>query len=71
MSEQNKAAAVAFYRKALIERNVETASRLYAGPYYRQHNPPVEDGEDEFLGPRNRCSCPCLFDDGEAARPDC
>jgi predicted SnoaL-like aldol condensation-catalyzing enzyme len=46
MSEENKKVAVAFYQKALNERDVQTAFRLYAGKYYKQHNPLVEDGEE-------------------------
>jgi predicted SnoaL-like aldol condensation-catalyzing enzyme len=44
MSETNKDIAVAFYKKALFEGQVEDAFRLYAGPTYRQHNPLIEDG---------------------------
>ena len=39
MSEENKKVAMAFYEKALNDRDVETAFRLYAGKHYRQHNP--------------------------------
>jgi predicted SnoaL-like aldol condensation-catalyzing enzyme len=46
MSEANKTAVVAFYKRALIEGDVENAFRLYAGPTYRQHNPLIEDGMD-------------------------
>jgi predicted SnoaL-like aldol condensation-catalyzing enzyme len=46
MSEENKKIVLAFYEKALNERDVETAFRLYAGKHYRQHNPLVEDGEE-------------------------
>lgn len=45
MSEKNKETVVAFYQKALNERDVATAFRQYAGAYYRQHNPLVEDGQ--------------------------
>jgi predicted SnoaL-like aldol condensation-catalyzing enzyme len=44
MSEANKSNTVAFYRKALLEGEVEGAFRLYAGSSYRQHNPLIEDG---------------------------
>ncbi len=44
MSETNKDIAVAFYKKALFEGQVEEAFRLYAVPNYRQHNPLIEDG---------------------------
>jgi predicted SnoaL-like aldol condensation-catalyzing enzyme len=44
MSEENKKIAVAFCQKALNDRDVETAFRLYAGKSYKQHNPLVEDG---------------------------
>jgi predicted SnoaL-like aldol condensation-catalyzing enzyme len=46
MSEENKKVVIAFYEKALNDRDVETAFRLYGGKYYRQHNPLVEDGEE-------------------------
>jgi predicted SnoaL-like aldol condensation-catalyzing enzyme len=46
MSEKNKAAVVAFYQKALNDKDVETAFRQYAGEGYKQHNPLVEDGEE-------------------------
>ncbi len=46
MSEENKKVAMAFYEKALNDRDVETAFRLYAGKHYRQHNPLVEDGQE-------------------------
>jgi predicted SnoaL-like aldol condensation-catalyzing enzyme len=45
MSEANKAAVVAFYKKALMEGDVEAAFSLYAGSTYRQHNPLIEDGK--------------------------
>jgi predicted SnoaL-like aldol condensation-catalyzing enzyme len=44
MSESNKDTAVAFYKKALFEGQVEDAFRLYASAPYRQHNPLIEDG---------------------------
>jgi predicted SnoaL-like aldol condensation-catalyzing enzyme len=44
MSETNKDIAVAFYKKALLEGQVEDAFRLYAVPTYCQHNPLIEDG---------------------------
>ncbi len=34
MSEQNKKTAIAFYEKALNDRDVETAFRLYGGKRY-------------------------------------
>jgi predicted SnoaL-like aldol condensation-catalyzing enzyme len=46
MSEENKKVVLAFYEKALNERDVATAFRLYAGKSYKQHNPLVEDGEE-------------------------
>src|SRR5882762_3146703 len=49
MSEENKKAAIAFYEKALNDRDVETAFRLYAGEYYRQHNPLVNDNHDVIV----------------------
>ena len=44
MSQTNKDIAVALYKKALFEGQVEEAFRLYAGATYRQHNPLIEDG---------------------------
>jgi predicted SnoaL-like aldol condensation-catalyzing enzyme len=44
MSEANKTTVLGFYKKALLERDVENAFKLYGGPTYRQHNPHVEDG---------------------------
>ena len=44
MSENNKANAIAFYTRALLEGHVEEAFRTYAGASYRQHNPLIEDG---------------------------
>jgi predicted SnoaL-like aldol condensation-catalyzing enzyme len=43
-SEANKNLALAFYKQALLEGDVENAFRTYAGPNYRQHNPLIEDG---------------------------
>jgi predicted SnoaL-like aldol condensation-catalyzing enzyme len=45
MSEENKKVVIAFYEKALNDRDPATAFRLYGGKYYRQHNPLIEDGE--------------------------
>jgi predicted SnoaL-like aldol condensation-catalyzing enzyme len=45
MSEENKKVVIAFYEKALNDRDPETAFRLYGAEYYRQHNPLIEDGE--------------------------
>jgi predicted SnoaL-like aldol condensation-catalyzing enzyme len=44
MSETNKANTLAFYKKALLDGDVEDAFRLYAGASYRQHNPLISDG---------------------------
>jgi predicted SnoaL-like aldol condensation-catalyzing enzyme len=44
--EENKKIVLAFYQKALNERDVEKAWQLYAGKFYRQHNPLVEDGKE-------------------------
>ena len=49
MSEENKKVAIAFYEKALNDRDVETAFRLYAGEYYRQHNPLVKGNHDVIV----------------------
>ena len=48
MSQENKKVAIAFYEKALNDRDVETAFGLYAGKHYRQHNPLVETAKREF-----------------------
>jgi predicted SnoaL-like aldol condensation-catalyzing enzyme len=44
--EENKRIVQAFYQMVLNDRDVDTAFRLYAGNYYRQHNPLVEDGKE-------------------------
>jgi predicted SnoaL-like aldol condensation-catalyzing enzyme len=46
MLEENKKRVVAFYEKALKERDAESALRLYTGNSYRQHNPLIEDGKE-------------------------
>ncbi len=46
MSDQNKATTIALYTKALLEGDVDEAFRAHGGPFYRQHNPLIEDGED-------------------------
>jgi predicted SnoaL-like aldol condensation-catalyzing enzyme len=46
MSDQNKTTTIAFYTKALLEGDVDEAFRAYGGPFYRQHNPLIEDGLD-------------------------
>jgi predicted SnoaL-like aldol condensation-catalyzing enzyme len=46
--ENKKKVVLDFFRTAFIERDPETAIRLYAGDYYRQHNPGVPDGKDAF-----------------------
>ena len=43
MFEMNKAATVAFHKKAVFEGDVENGFRLYAGAPYRQHNPIIGD----------------------------
>jgi predicted SnoaL-like aldol condensation-catalyzing enzyme len=53
ISESNEANTVAFYKKALLEGDVENAFQIYAGDTYRQHNPLIEDGMDgvrKFVG---------------------
>jgi predicted SnoaL-like aldol condensation-catalyzing enzyme len=76
MSEANKAAVVAFYKRVLMEGDVEGAFRLYAGPpsTYRQHNPLIEDGMDglrKFVAwimanhPDARCEIKRVFADGD------
>jgi predicted SnoaL-like aldol condensation-catalyzing enzyme len=44
--EENKRIVQAFYQMVLNDRDVDTAFRLYAGSYCRQHNPLVEDGKE-------------------------
>jgi len=44
--DENKRIVLAFYQMVLNDRDVETAFQLYAGKYYRQHNPLVEDGKE-------------------------
>lgn len=72
--EENKKTAVAFYLKALNDRDVETAFRLYAGKYYKQHNPLVEDGQEgvrkfaAWIGenhPKARAEIKRVFAEGE------
>src|SRR5260370_17734133 len=63
MSETNKDIAVAFYKKALFEGQVEEAFRLYAVPTYRQHNPLIEDGMEGL-----RKFVPCLRSNHRDAR---
>ena len=74
MSETNKDIAVAFYKKALFEGQVEDAFRLYAVPTYRQHNPLIEDGMEglrKFVTwimsnhPDARCEIKRVFADGD------
>lgn len=45
--EENKKTVVAFYEKAINDKNFEAAS-VYLGPYYIQHNPNAEDGIEGF-----------------------
>jgi predicted SnoaL-like aldol condensation-catalyzing enzyme len=74
MSETNKDIAVAFYKRALFEGQVEDAFRLYAGVPYRQHNPLIEDGMEgvkKFVAwvmanhPDARCEIKRVFADGD------
>lgn len=76
MSEANKAAVVAFYKRVLLEGDVEGAFRIYAGPAatYRQHNPLIEDGMDglrKFVAwiaanqPDAGCEIKRVFADGD------
>jgi predicted SnoaL-like aldol condensation-catalyzing enzyme len=44
MFEMNKANTVAFHKRPVFEGDVETAFRMYAGAFYRQHGPLIEDG---------------------------
>ncbi len=74
MPETNKDIAVALYKKALFEGQVEEAFRLYAGPTYRQHNPLIEDGVEgvkKFAAwvmtnhPDAHCEIKRVFADGD------
>ena len=70
MSETNKDIAVAFYKKALFEGQVEEAFRLYAVPTYRQHNPLIEDGMEGLRKIVSwltdaRCEIKRVFADGD------
>ncbi len=74
MSETNKDIAVALYKKALFEGQVEEAFRLYAGVPYRQHNPLIEDGVEgvkKFAAwvmanhPDAHCEIKRVFADGD------
>jgi predicted SnoaL-like aldol condensation-catalyzing enzyme len=49
-TEQNKENVRAFYDLAFNQKQPEEAVKLYAGPYYRQHNPNAGDGTDPFIG---------------------
>ena len=40
--EKNKELVVAFYERALNDRNLDVVAE-YLAPYYRQHNPTIED----------------------------
>ena len=42
--ESNKRAAVDFYDMIFNQNKPREAMELYAGPYYTQHNPMLEDG---------------------------
>jgi predicted SnoaL-like aldol condensation-catalyzing enzyme len=74
MSQTNKDIAVALYKKALFEGQVEEAFRLYAGATYRQHNPLIEDGVEgvkKFAAwvmanqPDAHCEIKRVFADGD------
>jgi predicted SnoaL-like aldol condensation-catalyzing enzyme len=41
--ERNKALVISFYEEALNDRNLSVVADFLA-PYYRQHNPTIEDG---------------------------
>jgi hypothetical protein len=41
--ERNKALVISFYEQALNDRNLSVVADFLA-PYYRQHNPTIEDG---------------------------
>ena len=74
MPETNKDIAVALYKKALFEGQVDEAFRLYAGATYRQHNPLIEDGVEgvkKFAAwvtenhPDAHCEIKRVFADGD------
>src|SRR5215472_12680654 len=46
-TEENKATVVAFYNKALNDKDVEAAIALM-GPTYTQHNAYISDGKEGF-----------------------
>ena len=78
MPETNKDIAVALYKKALFEGQVEEAFRLYAGATYRQHNPLIEDGVEgvkKFAAwvmanhPDAHCEIKRVFADGDDVDP--
>jgi predicted SnoaL-like aldol condensation-catalyzing enzyme len=54
---------IAFYEKALNDRDVETAFRLYGSKCYEQHNPLVEGGQEGV-----RKSAKWIGDDHPSAR---
>lgn len=47
--QQNKQNAIAFYDLMFNQCEPRRAIELYAGDYYRQHNPEVADGAEAFI----------------------
>jgi predicted SnoaL-like aldol condensation-catalyzing enzyme len=47
--EAKKQVVLDFFRTAFLEKDPETAVRLYVGDHYTQHNPQVPDGLENFV----------------------
>ena len=71
--EKNKATVVAFYNKALNDKDAEAAIALM-GPTYTQHNAHIADGKEGFRQfiaafkqkyPQSHSSIVHVFDDGD------
>ena len=72
-TEKNKATVVAFYNKALNDKDAEAAIALM-GPTYTQHNAHIADGKEGFRQfiaafkqkyPQSHSSIVHVFDDGD------
>jgi predicted SnoaL-like aldol condensation-catalyzing enzyme len=71
--EENKALVTSFYEKALNDRNLSIVADFLA-PYYRQHNPTIEDGVEglkkylrwiQETHPRSRSQILRVYADGD------